>query len=49
MDEADSILIDEARVPLVIAGGEAEEGAIVFHRVDRLVRHFRRGLRVHSG
>ena len=41
IDEADSLLIDEARVPLVIAGGESEQAAWV-HRVDRLVRHFRR-------
>jgi len=40
IDEADSLLIDEARVPLVIAGGESEQAALV-HRVDRVVRHFR--------
>jgi preprotein translocase subunit SecA len=43
IDEADSLLIDEARVPLVIAGGESEQ-AVLAHRVDRLVRHFRRSL-----
>jgi len=42
MDEADSLLIDEARIPLVIAGGEAE-GTTLVHRVDRLVRRFRLG------
>jgi preprotein translocase subunit SecA len=42
IDEADSLLIDEARIPLVIAGAEAE-GATLVHRVDRLVRHFRVG------
>jgi preprotein translocase subunit SecA len=41
IDEADSLLIDEARIPLVIAGGESEQAALV-HRVDRLVRHLRR-------
>ena len=41
IDEADSLLIDEARVPLVIAGGESEQAPLV-HRVDRLVRRFRR-------
>jgi preprotein translocase subunit SecA len=42
IDEADSILIDEARIPLVIAGGSPHEEALA-HRVDRLTRHFRRG------
>ncbi len=40
IDEADSLLIDEARLPLVIAGGRSEEGSAVC-RVNRLVRHFR--------
>ncbi len=40
VDEADSILIDEARVPLVIAGSESDQDAIIFP-VDRLVRRFR--------
>jgi len=40
VDEADSILIDEARVPLVIAGHESDQDAIVYP-VDRLVRRFR--------
>ncbi len=43
IDEADSILIDEARIPLVIAGGEEAEGNLVL-RADRLVRDFARGL-----
>lgn len=30
IDEADSILIDEARIPLVIAGGSTAEGAMAF-------------------
>jgi preprotein translocase subunit SecA len=42
IDEADSILIDEARIPLVIAGGAPQEDALA-HRVDRLTRPFRRG------
>ena len=42
IDEADSILIDEARIPLVIAGGAPQEDALAV-RVDRLTRHFRRG------
>src|SRR5882762_5555461 len=41
IDEADSILIDEARIPLVIAGGKSDEEPLA-DRVDRLTRHFRR-------
>jgi preprotein translocase subunit SecA len=36
IDEADSILIDEARIPLVIAGGEIDDDSLVY-RVDRIV------------
>src|SRR6202035_4646628 len=43
IDEADSILIDEARIPLILAGGEEDEEAIA-RRADPLVRRFRRGL-----
>ena len=42
IDEADSILIDEARIPLVIAGGDAGQDVLA-HRVDRVTRFFRRG------
>jgi preprotein translocase subunit SecA len=42
IDEADSILIDEARIPLVIAGGEAGQDVIA-NQVDRVTRFFRRG------
>ena len=41
IDEADSILIDEARIPLVIAGGEADQEPLAY-QVDRLTRHFRK-------
>ena len=41
IDEVDSLLIDEARVPLVIAGGDSEQAPLV-QRVDGLVRRFRR-------
>jgi preprotein translocase subunit SecA len=41
IDEADSILIDEARIPLVIAGGKSELEPLAV-RVDRLTRFFRR-------
>ena len=37
IDEVDSILIDEARIPLVIAGG-ADESASVAVQADRVVR-----------
>ena len=39
IDEADSILIDEARVPLVIAGGDTEDSAVAY-AADRVVRQF---------
>jgi preprotein translocase subunit SecA len=42
IDEADSILIDEARIPLVIAGGESRAESLPY-RVDAVTRHFRRG------
>ena len=42
IDEADSILIDEARIPLVIAGGDANRETLAYH-VDRLTRFFHRG------
>ena len=41
IDEVDSILIDEARIPLVIAGGKADQEPLAV-RVDRLARFFRR-------
>jgi preprotein translocase subunit SecA len=41
IDEVDSILIDEARIPLVIAGGESDRAALA-HGADRLVRCFRK-------
>jgi len=43
IDEADSILIDEARIPLVIAGGKPDENLLAYH-VDGLARQFQRGL-----
>src|SRR5438445_2050100 len=42
IDEADSILIDEARVPLVIAGGESGDRALAYV-ADQIVRDFRPG------
>ena len=43
IDEVDSILIDEARIPLVIAGGDAD-GAGVAYVADQVVRLFRSGV-----
>jgi preprotein translocase subunit SecA len=42
LDEADSALIDEARIPLVIAGGTGDSGDF-FHAADQAVRHLRPG------
>jgi preprotein translocase subunit SecA len=42
IDEADSILIDEARVPLVIAGGDSGDRGLAIVG-DRIVRGFRLG------
>src|ERR1017187_3314620 len=42
IDEADSILIDEARIPLVLAGGAMDE-EVLARRVDPVVRRFQRG------
>src|SRR5205085_7582211 len=42
IDEVDSILIDEARIPLVIAGGDSQSQTLPY-RVDQLTRHFSRG------
>jgi preprotein translocase subunit SecA len=42
IDEADSILIDEARIPLVLAGGEADD-EVLARQVEPIVRQFRRG------
>ena len=43
IDEADSILIDEARIPLVIAGG-ADEAPALAARADRVVRRLASGV-----
>jgi preprotein translocase subunit SecA len=43
IDEADSILIDEARIPLVLAGEQRAEVTLAT-RVDQLTRHFKHPL-----
>ncbi len=40
VDEVDSILIDEARTPLIISG-PTEESTSLYYRIDKLVRRFR--------
>jgi preprotein translocase subunit SecA len=40
IDEVDSILIDEARIPLVIAGGDSG-GVGLAHEADQVARHLR--------
>jgi len=41
VDEVDSILIDEARTPLIISG-PTEESTELYYKVDNLVRRFRK-------
>jgi preprotein translocase subunit SecA len=43
IDEVDSILIDEARIPLVIAGGDSDAASLPY-KVGTVTRHFRRGV-----
>jgi preprotein translocase subunit SecA len=43
IDEVDSTLIDEARIPLVIAGGDTDGGALAYV-ADKVVRRFRLGV-----
>ena len=43
IDEADSILIDEARIPLVIAGGDSTVESLPY-RVNAVTCRFRRGI-----
>jgi preprotein translocase subunit SecA len=43
IDEVDSILIDEARIPLVIAGGNSEDDGLAF-AADQVMRNLRAGL-----
>ncbi|NLH99869.1 MAG: preprotein translocase subunit SecA [Chthonomonadales bacterium] len=42
VDEVDSILIDEARTPLIISGF-VEQDTSLYYKVDRVVRQLRRG------
>src|SRR6476660_8106574 len=47
VDEVDSILIDEARTPLIISG-PAEESTELYYEVDRIIPKLKRG-EVHQG
>jgi preprotein translocase subunit SecA len=42
VDEVDSILIDEARTPLIISG-PTEESTSLYYKIDKLVRRFHKG------
>lgn len=44
VDEVDSILIDEARIPLVVAGDFGVADGIDLHQIAGIVRKLRRGL-----
>ncbi|MBI2566820.1 MAG: preprotein translocase subunit SecA [Candidatus Schekmanbacteria bacterium] len=48
VDEVDSILIDEARTPLIISG-PTEENTNVYYHVDQLVPRLRRGEKREDG
>ena len=41
IDEADSVLIDEARIPLVIAGGDEDDDHSLAHAARQVTRNFR--------
>lgn len=43
VDEVDSILIDEARTPLIISG-PAERSTELYYEIDRLVHRFKKGV-----
>ncbi|NHZ73619.1 MAG: preprotein translocase subunit SecA, partial [Nitrospirae bacterium] len=42
VDEVDSILVDEARTPLIISG-PSEDSTDKYHRIDRIIPRFKRG------
>ena len=41
IDECDSILVDEARTPLIISG-PAEESVDKYHQINKIIPHFKR-------
>jgi len=48
VDEVDSILIDEARTPLIISG-PAEESTELYYRVDRIIPRLKRAATIVEG
>ena len=48
VDEVDSILIDEARTPLIISG-PAEESTEKYYQIDRIIPRLRRGATIAGG
>ncbi|MDX1643860.1 MAG: preprotein translocase subunit SecA, partial [Thermoanaerobaculia bacterium] len=48
IDEVDSILIDEARTPLIISG-PSEESVDKYYRIDRIIPHLERGEEIEEG
>ncbi|MGH7369769.1 MAG: preprotein translocase subunit SecA, partial [Candidatus Methylomirabilaceae bacterium] len=48
VDEVDSILIDEARTPLIISG-PAEESTDKYHQIDRIIPRLKRGATIAGG
>ncbi|MCQ2553745.1 MAG: preprotein translocase subunit SecA [Clostridia bacterium] len=48
VDEVDSILIDEARTPLIISG-KGEQSTDLYEKADRFVRTLTRGERIEDG
>src|SRR5919197_2275270 len=48
VDEVDSILIDEARTPLIIPG-PAEESTELYHRIDRIIPKLKRAATIVEG
>ncbi|MGH7409542.1 MAG: preprotein translocase subunit SecA, partial [Candidatus Methylomirabilis sp.] len=48
VDEVDSILIDEARTPLIISG-PTEESTEKYHQIDRIIPRLKRGATIAGG
>src|SRR5207237_3026839 len=48
VDEVDSILIDEARTPLIISG-PAEESTDLYYKIDRIIPRLKRAATIVEG
>ena len=48
VDEVDSILIDEARTPLIISG-PAEKSTELYYRVNRIIPQLQEEIALHQG